>query len=254
MTPRGRNCRSRCDTTATCTTSAVELGNTVAIRAVDQFGSLDEFFNGDVYVNVLIQNKSAGSGFLPTTVSQLKQSLTTFPTTVRFVNGEMLVSEFTLSYPCSNCVAQFYSDWNVGYAYVTLNIAPSTVRLNAWLSNSSTYYLWNTAFTGVLSVYNRSSQANLESYLMVYPTTDLCFDVAAVSATGAPTLYESVWVNFAVSGQTSSVVTGTPASQTPFVYKPLNFSKGRFCVNVNGADAATFVVTFVAQEVGNAAH
>jgi hypothetical protein len=234
----------------TCPSStSVEKGVRLHLQAVDQFGFIDEFFNANLHAGVLLNNLTA-QGYNVTTVSNLLLNTVAFPPT-RFSNGELRIDDLTLNAPCDECVLQFFTEWNVGYAYMPIRVIPSTVRLNAVLSLSNgPYFNLNTAKTAVRDTYTGGASTDL----LVYPSTDLCFDITAINAAGSRTLYENTYVFYSVASLGSEPLRINPANKTNFRSAPLLFSNLTLCVNVVYADDSSrattpFTITFYAQQV-----
>ena len=236
--------------TPSCPQTAVEKGVSMYFRAVDPFNVLDETFTGPLYA-LAIRNNNSAIGIFVTTVAGLSAGKQTMPQAY-LTSGSLLLRDITLSEPCLSCQMRFFSSWNVGYATISVVVAPSSVKLTCKLSSTRTYYVMDAAFQTIKSKYD--PVVSQDRFVAIYPTTDVCFDIQAVNTEGQPTLYESLWVHYGVDGLQGSTVQATPSSSTPYYYQPLNNSKRLFCFNVNGADASLFRATFFAQTFSDLTH
>jgi len=229
---------------ATCPTPiAVEKGVSLRITAVDNFGNIDQFFHGKIFATCAQQLSNAR--MVATTVTALVAR--TNWTSVTASDGIAIINDFTLSTPCPNgCTINFYSDWGAGYASLPLTVKPSTVAMTTFLNTTGrNYYLLNSDRTKVAETYAKGSKLGL---LLVYPDTELCFTVSAVSASQTVTLYESIWVHYGIYSPSGAAVSVVPSASTPYRSRYMTGSRVGFCFTVDGPDGADFVLSFVPQK------
>ena len=254
-------------TASTCTgvASTVNKGWYINVSAVDDFGNVDRFFDGDVVAVMPAAAEMAAMrmGIKLSTVSWLAAgSAQSGAVKVTAVKGFATFHGLTVTKPCaSGCELQLMSTWGADVAAAgSLVATPNTVRLTAQL-NTALAYCTATSTSECLGVAGVSLANTTNAMSLVYKDTRVCMNVKAVDANGDATLYETNWIGYyardVTVGSAAQALTVTDdMSNTGFVqrYKPLKNSMATFCFTVSGFTSPRDVaVSFVAQRFGTAA-
>jgi hypothetical protein len=239
-------------TVGVCPGAKVHEGVAVQLEARDGFGNVDEFFAGTIYavVGSPVAQTTAVNSPVPTRVSALTTG--TVFTSVVMTAGRVLINDFTLTRACPTtlCNVTFFSDRGTGYATILVNITQSTTMLSCAVNASKVYYLKRADGTGIVGRYT-SGQIGSQSSLLIYPDTDVCFEVRAIDALQQRTLYETIWAHWTVRTSAGVTVTATPSPLTPTRYRFMTRSQVEFCLRVDGVEGSDFSVQFIAQAFGS---
>eukprot|EP00759_Apiculatamorpha_spiralis_P039582 PhF_6_TR38578/c0_g1_i1/m.57285 len=238
-----------------CPPTTVESGVTLRIEAVDPFGRVDEYFEGNVFAVMKGgTGLTAANGINVTTVAALLSGVGTF-SPVPFVAGVAVITRMTLTRPCtSGCVVQLVTDWGTNVLNLgQITVTPTTEKITCKLITPLQACAQSPDFScnsvaGAFFYDSNTMSANKAS--LIYKDTSVCVTVTAVNAKGQPTLYETNWVMYYPQNMDSTApVTMTDASQSPSRVRPLIRGNATFCFKVDspGNSKAFFNVRFTAQ-------
>eukprot|EP00759_Apiculatamorpha_spiralis_P009190 PhF_6_TR15950/c0_g1_i1/m.24818 len=224
-----------------CPTSAVEKGFTVKIEAIDQFGFVDEYFEGLVSVNPSDSNAKL------TTLANFGN-----PVVPKIASAGVVVwNDLTLATPCfadsQNCVVEISSNWGSNMTTLTFGTLPSSTQLRCRIA-TKLFMVTPDANSPKVSGTMDPSVASQVASSLIYGDQEICVDVWAANNDGVATLYEKNWViSYPAWGGVTGTIRDSPS--TPGRVRAMTNSKVRFCFTATSdSDIAPLTLNFAAQK------
>jgi hypothetical protein len=254
-------------TVNTCTgvQSVPNRGWYLNVSAVDDFGTVDRYFDGDVVAVLSSDSQTVatarGVGLTTVAALQANQARTNF-VRVSAASGWAVFSGLTVSKPCPPgvCELQLLSTWGTDVTVAgSLVATANTQQLRATL-DTVLPFCTTTSSTDCAAIAGISLANTSHLHSLIYRDTRVCVNVEAVDSTGLSTLYETNWVLYyardETSGSSAQALTLTDEnSNTGFVqrYKAMVNSRVRFCFTISGfTDHRQVMLRFAAQRFGTA--
>eukprot|EP00759_Apiculatamorpha_spiralis_P010307 PhF_6_TR17084/c0_g1_i1/m.26227 len=186
-----------CPTSDSCTTTTVERGFSWRVEAVDQFGKVDEYFDGQLAMHADgTSNVTFLNGATITTVDKLIRGDTRPISALSFSQGVLILPNLTLSKPClSGCVLRLLTTWGTIESAIPIVVNPSSRSLRCRVSSSHHTVDFSTVGNQTIRKIGSLASTNTAlNRLLVYFGNEVCVSVQAVTANDTLTLYETLWV------------------------------------------------------------